>query len=63
MYSIKSTAKVSQLQATINPTNPGKYFVVETKLDSSMLTYSFLRIYYEGMKQLGKTAMSIEVEF
>ena len=40
--SVKSTVKVSQLQATINSTNPDILFLVETKLDSSIPIYSFL---------------------
>ena len=49
--SIKSTAKVSQLQATQNLTNPDIFFLVETKLDSSIPTYSFLPTNYEAIRK------------
>jgi exonuclease III len=49
--SVKSTVKVSQLQATINSTNPDILFLVETKLDSSIPTYSFLPINYEAIRK------------
>ena len=49
--SVKSTVKVSQLQATINSTNPDIQFLVETKLDSSIPTYSFLPTNYEAIRK------------
>ena len=49
--SVKSTAKVSQLQATMHSTNPDILFLVETKLDSSIPTYSFLPTNYEAIRK------------
>ena len=48
--SIKSNNKISQLQATINATNPDIILLVETKLDSSIPTYSFLPFNYEAIR-------------
>ena len=49
--SVKSNNKMSQLQATIHATNPdiGLILLVETKLDSSIPTYSFLPFNYEAI--------------
>ena len=49
--SVKSTLKVSELQATIHSTNPDILFLVETKLDSSIPTYSFLPTNYEAIRK------------
>ena len=48
--SIKSNNKISQLQATINATNPDIILLVETKLDSSIPTYSFLPFNYDAIR-------------
>ena len=48
--SIKSNNKISQLQATINATNPDTILLVETKLDSSIPIYSFLPFNYDAIR-------------
>ena len=48
--SVKSNNKISQRQATINATNPDIIHLVETKLDSSIPTYSFLPFNYEAIR-------------
>ena len=47
---IKSNNKISQLQATKNATNPDIILLVETKLDSSIPTYSFLPFNYDAIR-------------
>ena len=49
--SVKSTVKVSQLQATINSTNHDIPFLVKTKLDSSIPTNSILPTNYEAIRK------------
>ena len=49
--SVKSTANISQLQATLNSTNPDILFLLETKLDSSIPAYSFLPTDYEAIRK------------
>jgi len=49
--SVKSTVKVYQLQATIHSPNPDILFLMETKLDSSIPTYSFLPTNYEAIRK------------
>ena len=44
---VKSNNKISKLQATIHATYPDIILLVETKLDSSISTYSFLPFNYE----------------
>ena len=48
--SVKSNNKISQLQATIHATDPDIILLVETKLDSSISTYSFLPFNYEAIR-------------
>ena len=48
--SVKSNNKISQLQATIHATDPDIILLVETKLYSSISTYSFLPFNYEAIR-------------
>ena len=47
--SVKSNNKIAQLQATIHATDRDIILLVETKLDSSISTYSFLPFNYEAI--------------